>query len=206
MTAFHRIDSAGQIGIQDQGTQQPGTVDVKGDSAMTIRKQTTAEREQSAAGKVPAASSGKRSSGKSRPRIAPTPVRASHTALAGNSFSLEAVPTLAGALAQSPVSFLTAVELPLPLGHAAERQADKQGKSAAGVRQKFGELREALAEGWEIVQPIFARPLWSVSDDSITAFNFVLRRECTTRLVTVPAGRTVQRFIRDRQLVVDYRR
>lgn len=73
------------------------------------------------------------------------------------------------------------------------------------VRARFGELREALAEGFEIIQPIFARPLWSVSDDSTTAFNFVLRRELTTRLVTVPEGRTVQRFIRERQLLVDYR-
>ena len=80
------------------------------------------------------------------------------------------------------------------------------GKSSGGVRQKFGELRAALADGWEIVQPIFARPLWSVSDDSTTAFNFVLRRECTTRLLTVPQGRTVERFIREQQLMVDYRR
>jgi hypothetical protein len=63
-----------------------------------------------------------------------------------------------------------------------------------------------LSEGWEIVQPIFARPLWSVTDDSTTAFNFVLRRERTTRLLTVPEGRTVQRFIRERHLLVDYRR
>lgn len=75
-----------------------------------------------------------------------------------------------------------------------------------GVRQRFTELRTALADGWEIVQPIFARPLWSVVDDSATAFNFVLRREADTRLVTVPEGRTVERFIRDRQLIVDYRR
>jgi hypothetical protein len=74
-----------------------------------------------------------------------------------------------------------------------------------GVRQRFTELRTALADGWEIVQPIFARPLWSVPDDSTTAFNFVLRRDDDTRLVTVPEGRTVARFIRDRQLIVDYR-
>jgi hypothetical protein len=72
------------------------------------------------------------------------------------------------------------------------------------VRARFSELRVALADGWEIVQPIFARPLWSVTDDSATAFNFVLRRERATRLVTVPEGRTVERFIRDRQLSVDY--
>lgn len=82
----------------------------------------------------------------------------------------------------------------------------RASKSGGGVRQKFGELRAALADGWEIVQPIFARPLWSVSDDSTTAFNFVLRRERTTRLLTVPEGRTVERFIREQQLMVDYRR
>ncbi|WIG59849.1 MAG: hypothetical protein OJF49_002596 [Ktedonobacterales bacterium] len=80
------------------------------------------------------------------------------------------------------------------------------GKGGVTVRQKFGELRAALADGWEIVQPIFARPLWSVPDNSSTAFNFVLARERTTRLVTVPSGRTVQRFIRDQRLLVDYRR
>ena len=77
---------------------------------------------------------------------------------------------------------------------------------AQSVRKRFGELRAALADGWEIVQPIFARPLWSVTDDSTTAFNFVLRRERTTRLLTIPEGRTVQRFIRERHLLVDYRR
>lgn len=82
----------------------------------------------------------------------------------------------------------------------------KRAAKSGGVRQRFGELRAALADGWEIVQPIFARPLWSVSDDSTTAFNFVLRRERTTRLLTVPEGRTVERFIRDQQLMVDYRR
>ena len=87
-----------------------------------------------------------------------------------------------------------------PRNHEA-RQSVRQS-----VRQSFGELRTALNEGWEIVQPIFARPLWSAADNSTTAFNFVLRREQATRLVTVPEGRTVQRFIRDHELTVDYRR
>ena len=88
------------------------------------------------------------------------------------------------------------------------------GRSGAGatasaatvVRRHFGELREALADGWEIVQPIFARPLWSAPDDSATAFNFVLRGPRGTRLITVPEGRTVARFIRDQHLHVDYAR
>ena len=82
---------------------------------------------------------------------------------------------------------------------------EKSGERPTSVRQRFGELRGLLAEGWEIVQPIFARPLWSAPDNSTTAFSFVLRRENATRLLTVPEGRTVQRFIRERNLLVDYR-
>lgn len=82
---------------------------------------------------------------------------------------------------------------------------EKSAPRVPTVRQCFGELRDLLAEGWEIVQPIFARPLWSATDNSTTAFNFVLRRENATRLLTVPEGRTVHRFIRERNLLVDYR-
>ena len=104
---------------------------------------------------------------------------------------------------------ITATVLRLPVTpHTAPKPASaaKTTKPRASVRQHFTELRAALADGWEIVQPIFARPLWTVADDSATAFNFVLRRATATRLVTVPEGRTVERFIRDRQLTVDYRR
>ena len=99
---------------------------------------------------------------------------------------------------------ITAPVLRLPVARLSATTATT--KPRGGVRHHFGELRTALADGWEIVQPIFARPLWSVLDDSTTAFNFVLRRATDTRLVTVPEGRTVERFIRDRQLTVDYRR
>jgi hypothetical protein len=74
------------------------------------------------------------------------------------------------------------------------------------ARKQFTELRDALAGGWEIVQPVFARPLWSSADDSLTAFSFVLRRDAATRLVTVPGGRLVEKFIAARQLKVDERR
>lgn len=110
--------------------------------------------------------------------------------------------------AQLSLGFATMAASATPPAHIAPSTVapKRGGKSSGGVRQKFSELRAALADGWEIVQPIFARPLWSVSDDSTTAFNFVLRRECTTRLLTVPEGRTVERFIREQQLMVDYRR
>ena len=114
--------------------------------------------------------------------------------------------TSAAAPAQRAVATcaITAPVLRLPITRttvAAPATSPRKG----GVRQRFTELRTALADGWEIVQPIFALPLWSVPDDSTTAFNFVLRRDDDTRLVTVPEGRTVARFIRDRQLTVDYR-
>ncbi|HEX8995849.1 MAG TPA: hypothetical protein VF812_07450 [Ktedonobacterales bacterium] len=92
---------------------------------------------------------------------------------------------------------------PTPLASAAPAEAKSVRKSGS---KRFGELREALAEGWEIVQPIFARPLWSAADDSQTAFNFVLRRDQATRLLTVPGNRTVERFIATHNLKVDYRR
>jgi hypothetical protein len=102
-----------------------------------------------------------------------------------------------------PIAPIVAVIAPPALrGGGAARGATAHG--AGPVRRRFGELREALAEGWEIVPPIFARPLWSTVDDSATAFNFVLRGPRGTRLITVPQGRIVERFIRDRQLAVDY--
>jgi hypothetical protein len=124
-----------------------------------------------------------------------------------------AAPGVSSAVAQLPLPgrlgaastgtvVATVTPIHVPVAEVAASRFDRRN----GVRQRFGELRAALAEGWEIVQPIFARPLWSVSDDSTTAFNFVLRREQTTRLLTVPSGRTVQRFIQERNLAVDYRR
>ena len=174
---------------------------------MTSSKPARSDQERGVAAAKPPAKRAARSRPRPGPALAPAPARLPHALPAGNALVQEAIPTLASALAQSPVTFITEpAALAMMTGQSTTHPIEKHGgKPAVGVRQKFGELREALADGWEIVQPIFARPLWSVSDDSITAFNFVLRRECTTRLVTVPAGRTVQRFIRDRQLIVDYR-
>lgn len=74
------------------------------------------------------------------------------------------------------------------------------------AQRQFAELREALETGWEIVQPVFARPLWSAADDSLTAFSFVLRQGTATRLITVPSSRIVERFIATQRLSVDERR
>ena len=120
-----------------------------------------------------------------------------------------ALPGLASAVAVCPPRYLAVVSLgqpQLPGSVASTADPAHRASRSTGVRRRFGELRTALADGWEIVQPIFARPLWSVTDDSITAFNFVLRRDGATRLLTVPQGRTVERFMRDQHLLVDYRR
>ena len=79
-------------------------------------------------------------------------------------------------------------------------------RTSWGVRRMLGELRAAMADGFEIQEPIYARPLWSSPDNSRIAYSFVLQREQVTRLITVPDGRTVQQFIRKRTLQVDYRR
>ena len=118
-----------------------------------------------------------------------------------------ALPTLASAVAQSAPRYLPMTEVERALAFSAHTIDRSQPMlRPTGLRRRFGELRTALADGWEVVQPVFARPLWSATDDSITAFNFVLRRGAATRLLTVPDGRTVARFVRDQRLSVDYRR
>jgi len=69
---------------------------------------------------------------------------------------------------------------------------------------RFSELRGALAEGWEIVPPIFVRPLWSARSGVDRGFHFVLHRGCDTRLVIVPRFSQVERFVQDHHLAVDY--
>ncbi|HEU5349485.1 MAG TPA: hypothetical protein VFU63_12815 [Ktedonobacterales bacterium] len=125
-----------------------------------------------------------------------------------SSASAAARPPVAACAMAAPVLHLpvTRPSATKPTQPARPTKPAKASAPRGGVRQRFTELRMALADGWEIVTPIFARPLWSVPDDSTIAFNFVLRRDSDTRLITVPAGRTVERFIRDRQLTVDYRR
>jgi hypothetical protein len=165
---------------------------------MATRKRQTAAQE------VETGAQGLRGSAVSaRPRLRPVPAGAPAAA---------PTPGLSSAVAQLPLRFTPMLTALPPLDHdtahlpPVSRRPPRNVHQAPTVRECFGELRAMLSEGWEIVQPIFARPLWSVTDDSTTAFNFVLRRERTTRLLTVPEGRTVQRFIREQRLLVDYRR
>ena len=69
----------------------------------------------------------------------------------------------------------------------------------------MAELLSALAEGWEIVQPIFARPLWSSVNNSEMGFTFVIQRQERICMIVVPKDQAVEQFIRKRRLVIDHR-
>jgi|GEM_PF-2019855 len=73
------------------------------------------------------------------------------------------------------------------------------------TRHYLLELRTALEDGWQIVQPVFARPLWSSINDEQQAFHFVLQREKATRLMTVPEGRSIIRLIKEQSWSIDKR-
>jgi hypothetical protein len=115
----------------------------------------------------------------------------------GKSASLPVAAVMAEAAAQLPLRYATSLS-PSVLEPPVRMQLS--------VRQRLGELRAAIAEGFLIQEPIYARPLWSSPDDSRIAYSFVLQHNQVIRLITVPDGRTVQQFIRARDLTVDYRR
>jgi len=96
----------------------------------------------------------------------------------------------------SQLSLSLAVALPASI-------LDLPTRTQLGVRKKYGELRAAIAEGFEVQEPIYARPLWSSPDDSRIAYSFVLQREQVTRLITVPDSRTIQQFIRKHNFRID---
>ena len=121
----------------------------------------------------------------------------SQPAAAITAASLPVAAVMAEAIAQLPLSFATA--LPPSI-------LEPPVRTQLSVRQRLGELRAAIAEGFLIQEPIYARPLWSSPDNSRIAYSFVLQHNHITRLITVPDGRTVQQFIRERDLSVDYRR
>jgi hypothetical protein len=128
---------------------------------------------------------------KKAPKSIPQP------AATGKSGSLPVAVVMAEAIAQLPHSLASA--LPPSI-------LEQPVRAQLTVRQRLGELRAAIAEGFLIQEPIYARPLWSSPDNSRIAYSFVLQLNQVTRLITVPDGRTVQQFIRERDLAVDYRR
>lgn len=172
---------------------------------MSTRKSSTMARRTSKAAEAPAAPTrtrsgvGKASHGEPAARQLTIPLPPGPAAPMRAATS----PVVAAAPRTDPRHSMGAPPAPMP---AASASPTPREPAIGNIARHLGELRAALADGWEIVQPIFARPLWSAPDDSATAFNFVLRRSQGTRLITVPGGRTVERFIRDRNLTVDHAR
>jgi len=63
-------------------------------------------------------------------------------------------------------------------------------------------LMAALDTGWQVEEPVYLRPQWS--DDGPRVYHFILRRAAqpTPRLLTVPASRAIDQFVRDEGLRV----
>lgn len=85
----------------------------------------------------------------------------------------------------------------------AKHRQDEQPTASKITALRLAELYTALAEGWEIVEPVFARPLWSSITDSANAFHFVLRRDQRVQLITIPREHTIECFIAERHLAID---
>src|SRR5262245_47492803 len=59
------------------------------------------------------------------------------------------------------IATMTASQLSKPaLAAASAQPVTRASRPTSGPHRGLGDLRAALNDGWEIVQPIFARPLW----------------------------------------------
>jgi hypothetical protein len=78
----------------------------------------------------------------------------------------------------------------------------QQPVHGAAVDPRYRMLRAALDVGWRIEEPVYLRPRWSANGPRV--YHFILRRptESGQRLLTVPEGSEVERFVRDEGLRV----
>ena len=72
----------------------------------------------------------------------------------------------------------------------------------AALEPQYRLLRSALDSGWRIEEPVYLRPRWSGGHSR--AYHFILRHMIVTapRLLTVPEGVDVERFVADAGLSV----
>ncbi len=70
------------------------------------------------------------------------------------------------------------------------------------VGAQFRLLISALDLGWRVEEPVYLRPRWA--EDSSRVYHFILKRSPASppKLVTVPEGPEVQRFVHDQGLRV----
>jgi hypothetical protein len=68
------------------------------------------------------------------------------------------------------------------------------------IEPQYRVLLAALDLGWRVEEPVYLRPRWS--DAGPRVYHFILRRSrlAPPRLVSVPEGSDVDRFVRDEGL------
>jgi hypothetical protein len=72
----------------------------------------------------------------------------------------------------------------------------------SAVDAQFRQVIAAIDLGWHVEEPVYLRPRWT--GDSRRVYHFILKRApvSTPRLITVPEGPAVERFVRDEYLRV----
>ena len=77
---------------------------------------------------------------------------------------------------------------------------------AASVEPHYHLLLAALDMGWRIEEPVYLRPSWS--DKGQRVYYFILRQADSgeQKLLSVPEGRAVKRFVYDQVLSVVMRK
>ncbi len=85
------------------------------------------------------------------------------------------------------------------------RLADAAGAPPSGVEPRYRLLLAALDMGWRIEEPVYLRPRWG--DEGQRAYYFILRRADSgeQKLLSVPEGQEVKRFVHDQRLSVSMR-
>lgn len=68
------------------------------------------------------------------------------------------------------------------------------------IEPQFRTLLAAIDTGWRIEEPVYLRPRWS--DAGPRVYHFILRRTllAAPRMLSVPEGLEVNRFVRDEAL------
>jgi len=81
------------------------------------------------------------------------------------------------------------------------RRAPRSAR-AASVEPHYQVLLAALDMGWRIEEPVYLRPSWG--DKGLRVYYFILRQADSgeQKLLSVPEGQEVRRFVHDQGLYV----
>ena len=94
---------------------------------------------------------------------------------------------------------------PPPSGAPSGVESDDVWNRLADVEPRYRLLLAALDMGWRIEEPVYLRPRWG--DEGQRAYYFILRRADSgeQKLLSVPEGQEVKRFVHDQRLSVSMR-